>query len=73
MKDEPFSVALITYTTSLPWPGALIPRPINVLKAYDNTDNKYNYVSHMQFYSHPSVLYHKVLRPLKKFCFSTTI
>ena len=48
-------------TTSLPCPGALIPQSILILQACDNINNRYNYVSHLQCSTNPSVLSHSVL------------
>ena len=44
---NPLSAALRPSTTSLPWPGELIPQLIMILITCDKIDNMYNDVAHM--------------------------
>ena len=59
-----FYVALRPSKNYLPWSGALIPQSIIVLKAYENIDNKYNDVSHLQS-SAQLYIFYRIVRILE--------
>ena len=63
------SMSLIPSTTSLPWPGALIPRSIIIEKSWDKTEIRYSAEAYIYCSAKPSVFYHVVLNvDVSTFC-----
>ena len=67
-KIKSLSIELITSTTFVTWPGALIPCSIILLKDCRNMDNKYYNVAHLKGSAKPSIFSHMALRSEKRRC-----